>query len=270
MKNNRYKILVLSDLKKDTNRILKSTVSLARMIGGNIDFYHVKKPIDVVETESQLSAIRKIGADHVIIEKKINSLLKSISNEFDIQMNSSFTFGNVKKEINNYIETTKPDIIVLGKRKPNLLKIGGDNITDYVLQNHQGPVMIASSESVLEPNSELSIGVFNNVEESFNIDFANDLMSHAKKPLKSFKILNSDSDFKTTSKDHEFKTIDFVFEKNDSTINNLTNYLSKNKINLFCMSRENQSSKSTVLNSEVIKKLNVSLLFSGKNEILMN
>lgn len=38
MKKNKYKILVLSDLKKTTVSTLKSTVNLAKMIGGEVFF----------------------------------------------------------------------------------------------------------------------------------------------------------------------------------------------------------------------------------------
>ena len=78
MKNNKYKILVLSDLKKSTSATLKTAVSLAKMIDGEIEFFHVKKPIDIVEKENQLSAIRTINENHTLIRKKIEKLLRKM------------------------------------------------------------------------------------------------------------------------------------------------------------------------------------------------
>ena len=133
MRNNKYKILVLSDLKKSPSTILKSTVSLAKMIDGDINFFHVKKPSDVVERESQLSAMRTINQEQIITGKKIQEALAPISNDYNVNINSTFAFGNVKNEIEEHIKVTNPDVIVLGKRKAKGLRFLGDNITDFVL-----------------------------------------------------------------------------------------------------------------------------------------
>ena len=55
---------MLSVLKNSTNSTLKSSVSLAKMINGDVDFSHVKKATDIVENESQLSAIPFINKLH--------------------------------------------------------------------------------------------------------------------------------------------------------------------------------------------------------------
>ena len=44
MKNNKYKILVLSDLSKTTRNTLKSSISLAKIVDADINFLYVKKP----------------------------------------------------------------------------------------------------------------------------------------------------------------------------------------------------------------------------------
>jgi len=72
---NNYKILVLSDLKSTSNTTLKSTISLAKMIGGDIEFFHAKKPTDVVKNENQLSAMRAINANYNETDKKIRDLV---------------------------------------------------------------------------------------------------------------------------------------------------------------------------------------------------
>ncbi len=82
MKNNRYKILVLSDLKNSTNSTLKSSVSLAKMINGDVDFFHVKKATDIVEYESQLSAIRTINKLHTTTSTEIQHLIDTISKDY--------------------------------------------------------------------------------------------------------------------------------------------------------------------------------------------
>ncbi len=268
MKNNRYKILVLSDLKNSTNSTLKSSVSLAKMINGDVDFFHVKKATDIVEYESQLSAIRTINKLHTTTNTKIQHLIDTISKDYDIKISHNHAFGNVKNEISEYIQVNKPDIVVIGKRKSNPFNFTGDNITDFVMKNHDGAIMIASDENTFEPNTTFSLGVLNDIEKSFNIEFADSLLSHSQKPLKSFKIGKQSKASSEKEKSIETKTVEFVFEQTDNAINNLFNYLSKNNINLLCLNRESKNGKiemdaMKIDINEIINKMNISLLIAG-------
>ena len=107
MKKRTYKILVLSDLNDSTKTVLKSSVSLANMIHGEIHFFHVKKPIEVVKSESQLSAIRTINQEHLSIEKKIKSAIQFFTKDYNVDINYRFSIGNVKTEIANQITKTR-------------------------------------------------------------------------------------------------------------------------------------------------------------------
>ena len=272
MKNNKYKILVLSDLKKSTSTTLKSSVSLAKMINGDIEFFYVKKPTEIVERESQLSAIRALNNEHNTTDKKIQKLIKPISKDYGIQINYKFSFGHVKNEIEKHIKAYKPDIIVLGKRQSKSFNFIGDNMANFVLKKHKGVVIIAAAENALEPNEKISLGVLNGIEKSFNIEFADDLMEYTQKPLKSFKIVNSSNTLKETQMPTDKKTVEYVFEQGDNAIENLSNYLSKNNINLLCMDRGEKKNKESLVNSDikdVINKLNVSLLVTGEQKHIL-
>ncbi len=100
------------------------------MINGDIEFFHVKKPTDIVEKENQLSAMRTINEKYIITRKKIEKLIKSISEDYGVNVKHSFTFGNIKNEIANHIEKVKPDIIVLGKRRQKPINLIGDSINE--------------------------------------------------------------------------------------------------------------------------------------------
>ncbi len=268
MKNNKYKIVVLSDLKDSSAITLKSTVSLAKMIDGDIEFFHVKKPTEIIKRENQLSAIRDINEKHLIIEKQIQNLIAPVSEEYGIDINISFSFGNVKNEIEKYILENQPDIIVLGKRKPKTIKLLGDSITQYVLKIFDGVVMIASDTNALDPNEELSLGVLNGVEQTFNIPFAEDLMGHSQKPLKSFKILKNANISNEIPSDTNNKTVEYVFEQGDNAIENLSKYLSKSNVNLLFVDRISNESNNNkdLMKSDiqsVMDSLNVSLFLGG-------
>ncbi len=268
MKNNNYKILVLSDLKKPAETSLKSTVSLAQMIGGTIHFFHVKNPTEVVSSDNQLSAIRSINEEHFKIRNKIQTLIAPISEEFDIPIKFNFTMGNVKNEIEKYINETKPDIIVLGKRKPNIFKFIGDSITQFMLTQFEGVIFIVADKNAIEPNKKVTIGLFDTGERSLNLEFADDLMANTEVPLKSFKILKKKSSHeKTTSSTRT--TVEYIFEQGDNAVKNLSKYLSINKINLLCIDRKNGESLADSNINEAMNRLNVSLLL-GKEKLQIN
>ena len=271
MKKNKYKILVLSELNESTNTILKSTISLAKMIDGSIDFLCVKKPSEIVEKENQLSAIRNINQEHFAMKKEIINLIAPISNDYNININHTLSYGNVKSEIGNYIKEHKPDIIVIGKRKSKMLNLIGDNITSFVFKKHSGVIMISANENALEPNKKIALGLLNDIEDSF--EFAKDLIAHTQKPVRSFKVINQSNTLKETTNVNNKENVEYVFEDNDNTIENLSNYLSKNNINLLCVNREKRlndkySMKADINN--VINKLNVSMLLTTNSNLFIS
>lgn len=265
MKQNKYKILVLSDLKATTANALKSAVSLAKMIGGDIEFFHVKNPTEVVERDNQLSAIRNINEKHIATENEIQNMIGPISDAYGVNIDYTFTFGNVKDEIQMYINEKSPDIIVLGKRKAKVVKFLGDSITNFVLKNFDGVIMIASDTNALEPNKELSLGVLNDVEQGFKDDFAENLMVHTQKPLNTFRIINSTNELKDST-NNDSNHVEFVFEQGDGAIKNLSKYLSLSNINLLLVARHNRPSNNSLMEADlqnVLDELNVSLLLSS-------
>ncbi len=159
MENNVYKILVLSDLKETTNYALQNAVKLSKTIDADIEFFHVKKPTDIVNTDSQLSAMRNINKEYVVTEKKINNLIAPIIENEGIPIQASFAFGNIKNEIKNHINSCKPDVIILGSRKRKVLSFVGDKIIDFVLKSHKKTVIIVSN------------GIDFDFEKEFSLDF---------------------------------------------------------------------------------------------------
>lgn len=255
------KILVLSDLGKSASKTIKSAVALAQIIDANIDFFYVKKPTEVVKEESQLSAIRTINKAYVTIDKEIKNLINPISDSYNTKINHSFTIGNIKSEIAEYIHKNKLDIIVLGKQKATILPFLGDNITQFVLKKHKGTIVISDDENSLEPNKELSLGLFQN-SNSTGILVKN-ITKATQKPLTYFKITKNDTASKKTLLEAQNK-IEYVFEQGDNAMKNISNYLSKKKINALFVSREknNSDAMKTSIKS-IMKSINCSLILTN-------
>ena len=255
MKNNKYKILVLSDLKEGTNIAIKNAVSLSKIISADIELFYVRKPTDIVERESQLSAMRTINQEYLVIERNIKKILEPIS--------KSYAFGNVKSEIKDYIEASQPDIIVLGQRVSNPFQLRGTSITSFLLKEYEGIIVISSNNNSLIPNEKVALGVLNGSKKMLDTEFFKELIPHSKTPLKSFKIINSQKENGKTPRLNKKEMVEFVFEKNINSITTLSKYLVKNKINLLCVNRvkNTQNSIESPL-KEVVNKLNISLLIS--------
>ncbi|WP_053990759.1 universal stress protein [Mangrovimonas sp. TPBH4] len=263
MESKAQRILVLSDLGSTTATTLKSAVSLANMVNGSIELFHVKKPGDIVQKENQLSAIRSINEEKNSTKKSIQKMIQPIEEVYGITIQYSFVFGNVKNEIGTYLKERRPDIIVMGKRPSKLISLGGDGLTQFVMEEHEGPIMISGLENGLEPKQPLSMGVFNGSYSAF----AKSLLPFADQPIKSFKIANGDDSTSETEQSTDHEAVEFVFEAGDQTIKNMSNYLSKSSVNLFCIDRgqsktkKNTKSKHTDIYN-IVNNLNISLLLS--------
>jgi nucleotide-binding universal stress UspA family protein len=257
----KYKILVLSDLKKNTKNVLKSTASFAKIINADIHFFYTKKPTEVIKNDNQLSAKRAINEEFVIIDKKIKKLLSSFSKDNKITIGYSFTVGNVKNEIDSYLDKNKPDIIFLGKRKSKSFNFLGDNITDFVLQKHKGSVIIASEENILEPHKKLSLGFLNETKENGSIRLSLDLKAISKEPIKYFTVIKNSEVYKKTHQNLKEEKIEYVFEENDTIVKNISTYLSKNNVNLLCLTKsKNDNNKAFI--KKIINNTAVSLLLT--------
>jgi nucleotide-binding universal stress UspA family protein len=233
MKN---KILVLSDIDSSTKGILTNALNLAKIVAGEVTLFCVKRPTDIVENDSQLSAMRIINEKFLEIENKIKSVISVLSNDEKIRISHKISFGNLKDEISKQIKATKPDIIVLGKHKSKIFSFLGDNIIDFVLKEFAGTVMITSDKITVKADSELSLGLLNENKNLPKNRFKKTLVSFALKPLKSFQIHNNNA-FKN-EEDNPEEIIEYIFEKGDNALKNIDNYLVKNKIQLLFVPRE--------------------------------
>lgn len=179
MKNNKYKILVLSDLKEKSVIALSYAAKLSKEIDANVEFFYAKDATEVARTEDALSANRTIMEVRNQTDRKIKELVTPISKENTIKIKTNFAYGHVKNEIKNYIHKSKPDMIVLGEKKKKRFKFLGDNITSLVYKNYDGVVFVASDKTVLDSKGNVSLdnlGLKNNVA-NYNIKSKDEMIA---------------------------------------------------------------------------------------------
>ena len=178
MKNNRYKILVLSDLKEKSMQVLRYAAKLSKEIDAAVEFFYVKDAAEVTQIENPLTAMRVISELCNKTDKRVRDLVTPISKENNINIKTTFAFGNIKNEIKNCINTSQPDMIILGERKHKRFNLVGNNITRLVNKNYNGVVFVATDENVLDSNGNVSLdnlGLKNNIE-NYNVKEKKDIM----------------------------------------------------------------------------------------------
>ncbi|WP_431167128.1 universal stress protein [Tenacibaculum halocynthiae] len=230
MNTSKHKIVVLSNLKDSTATSLNTAISLAKKTNASIHLFHVKKPSDIVSTDNQLSANRAINTNFTKINKDINELVSTYSKKYNINITSSFTFGNIKNEIDAFLENSNPNIIVIGKRRNKSIVALGDKISRHLLKKKGKTIIIASSENNLTPENEISLGIYNELEQRSN-DFITEIIENSNKPLKNLKV--DKKDIKS---------------------------LETKDINLLLVDRENVKPKSTKSFNKLLRKIDVSLV----------
>jgi|GEM_PF-4674469 len=264
MKAQHSKILTLIDVQEPIDTIIKSTVNLAKTFDAEVKFLYVQKSMDTTKTENQIAVIQDLTQQrNAIARYKI--LVKRARKLQGLKLDFAVVSGPLKKTIQSEVETYQPDLIVLGKRRPNLFRIIGREVTDFVLKIFDGPLLIAHPTKVLEIKEDLSLGVLNDLSTIEENDVSNALIEQSKKPVKYFSITD-DASLSTNTNDAGIPIISFIFENNQNAMKNVTNYVHKNDVQLLFLGRTNQENSNKNVNlREAMKRINTSMLMIGNN-----
>jgi len=251
--NSKYKLLVLFNESKAANIALNNAINLAETINGSIDILCVKPPTDVTKSSNQLAVMRDISDVERDSKKKIKQLIDSISNTKNLSVNHHFTFGNVVNQVKEHINTTQPDIVVIGKRKPKLVNALGDGLTKHLLKNHNIELLISGTETALTSFNNPSLGFLEEIAHKNKLSIAENLKSKTSKPLKIFKTVQNGKENMNSEilNSESIETIVFEFDES-SKANNIPNYVHKNNVNLLCITR-NVAQSLKHINTQITK-----------------
>jgi nucleotide-binding universal stress UspA family protein len=247
--NSKYKLLVLFNESKTATAALNNAVNLAKTIDGAIDILHVKPATCVTNNSNQLAIMRTISDTTRNAKKKMAKLVSTIAKDTSIEISHNFTIGHIVTEIQDHINQTQPDIVVIGKRKAKTLGFLGDGVTKHLLKHHKGELLI-SGEETLTSFKDVSLGFLDNAVLKNKVSIAEDLKQKTSKPIKLFKTSSNSETSKTAT--NQPNTIVFEFDKASEISSSISNYVSKNKINLLCMERNINRSLDQI-NTQIIK-----------------
>ena len=260
----KQKIVVLSRLKKGAISTLKSGIRLSKVMDGEVHFFCVKKPLDIIDKDSQLSAMRTINETHKLTSKKMKKIVAAAKENYGVNINYSYAFGNIQNEIEDYIQLQKPDVIVLGKGKSSVFNTRNKKMIHFILEKFNGQILISDENNPLEPNSDFSFGTLNNSTNTSSQKFTELLIQDSKQPHTSFRINGAERVEEKEAILTDKKRIEYVFEKGDNAIKNIAKYVAKSNINLVSLKREKNNIKSSSRNlKELINELNCSLIVTN-------
>ncbi len=279
MKTQKYKILALIDLTASSYQTVKNAVNLAKLLNGNVEVFHAKNIINIVDTENQNSAIRTLNEKHYATNNKIMHLVAQVNQEEGVSISHYLSFGNVKNEVLQHINKTKPDVIVIGKRKQKILNLLGDSITQLLLNHFFGAILITDEYKKLALKKGMSLGFYSKSLQDFQTKITKDLGENASNPIKFFKVRKRISSAHKSdtleNKELRFNEKTVVSYEFEESVDAFITFVSKNNIELLCVANTNQNQNWTERligkTSEIDKEINnisVPLLVYNNNKVL--
>lgn len=232
----KYHLLVLMDLSKSSEIVLKNAVELAKVIKGRVEVLHVKAPTDVIKHENQLSAMREIHEDYGDTKSKLVKIIRTVENQNDISISYKFAYGNIKNTIKEHIDKVKPEIVLLGKRKPKMINIPGTGITKFVLKNSLVNMFIVGEDNKFHSYTDISLGVYGEVLQQKGFEIINDLKQQNLNPIRLFKIRNQEDSKKNFTT--EQKIVSYVFSEGENALDGLASYISRTNTQLLCIPQD--------------------------------
>jgi|GEM_PF-968359 len=243
MNESKYRILVVKDRSKHARTALQNAVNLAKKIGGSIDILYVKPPSEVVENDNQLAAWRELNEESTRAKRTLLEEVNHISTNEQIPISCNFAFGNLISEVQSRIDSTQPDMVVLGKRKDWVKELLGMDLTTYLLKNYQGALLIAREEQTLDTSDDLTLGLLDDFLVKSKSPLLTDLEKTTAKPITLLKIKSEDQqalDAAQPISTSGMKT--FEFESGANVSSSVAKYIERSGVNLLCVSKNNLNS----------------------------
>ena len=262
------KILFLCDLERYSDKMLKNSINLAKILNARIEMFYVKKVTDIAKADNQFSVMREMSHDFIDSNKFFEESLSALSDEERNLISYTIGYGNIKDEVSWHIKSFNPDVIVMGKRKRKAVSFIGDSLTEFVINNYDGEVVIAREDGRFDLDGNISLGLFNTDENSFKETIAETLIGHSKKPLKHFRSMKASTIERLEKADKTLRKVEYIFEQNATLVKNISKYVSLNKVNLLCLEKKTISRDSTLGSTmgigNLVDNLNVSLWISSR------
>lgn len=249
----KYRIAVLLDMSKSSAFVLTSALELAKQMDGAVEVFHVKPA----------RANRKANPSYDSTQAEVEALISNMGAQEQVPIDYKLEYGRVKSRVRDYLALQKPDILVLGKRRPKL-GIFGESITDFVInQTHNTNVLILGADDKFHTFKDINLGFFGTELKESDLEVITDLTRNSEKPVRHFDI-SQDPSQKRIYPWHN--TVAYKFPKGVNAMDGLVNYVSRTNTQLLCVPKK--AGKKIMLTGNpiktVIRKTKVPLLILPK------
>lgn len=256
-KNNKFSILVLTDFSESSRIALRNAAKFAKLVNGSVRAYHVNSLRPFSEEENQLSLSRRLRTHRLETHAVAQEMLASISEEEGLDVNFSMDFGNVKNCVKNKVNTMEPDLVILGKRRPNPLNFLGDRLTQFVIENCNTSILVSSSNEELHSFSDLSLGFYGETIAESDLNIIDHLQEQTN-AVNYFGIRNRSLSSETKNEPNKNER-SFIFPQEGlKAIEALTSYVSRTNTQLFCISKRDNMDPQPV--KQMVSRMDVPIL----------
>lgn len=255
--NSNYNILVLTDFSEAATIALRNASKLAKLVNGKLQAYYVQPLQKFAEEENQLSLGRNLRESYTQTLVKGQKLMKTIAEDEGIETFFSTESGNVKNCILNKLKNTNPDLVIIGKRTSNPLKLIGDRVTQFLIDECHTSILIGGKNKELHSFSDLSLGFYGKTIEKDSVKIIESLLQkpHSVKYFGIRSLMSKDIvDEVDTEKENTF----MFPQQGMKAIEALTSYVVHAKTDLFCIPMQNSAGLQPV--KEMVKRLNIPVL----------
>ena len=275
--NTKYNVLVLTDFSDASNIALKYAISLAKLIKGNIHIYHFANPGKIIESDNQVAVLRDVELETKKVERKIGAIIEIITAE-GVNVIPHYSMGNIIYEFEDQIDLINPDLVIIGKKKENLMLSG--KITSYLMNEYKGSLLIIGEESEFQIDTKICLGCSNNTLNQYDPSILYLLdkqitapltLLNIKKPNDSSELINIPQIWRESCNEVG-RNIKVEHENDSSIADGLLKHISNNKISLLCIGKGKPknfmqrliSGRSSTI-SEIVDKVHIPILVLGTN-----
>ncbi len=234
--NQKYHILVLTDLSNAPETAIRNAAQLAKAVNGSVETFHVKSPAKLVTQINQFAAERAIHEDYYKTKSNLKQIVNKIEKEEGIRIRYEVAYGNVKTEIKQKLDQVQPEIVLLGKRKAKLIDFLRRGVTKFLLDECDANILITGEDHKLHSYTDISLGVFGQSLQKEGIEIINDLKEQNNNPIRYFSIRSKKNAEEATSRNDQ-EMISYVFSEGSNALDGLASYVSKTNTQLLCIPR---------------------------------
>ena len=269
-----YNYLVLTDFSEASYNALKYTISLAKLIKGNIHVCHIADPSRIVKDDNQVAALRELNVETEKIEKKIRVIIEMIQAE-GLNAIPYSSIGNIINEFKELNTIIKPEVVILGKKIEENPKLTG-KLSSYLMNQYDGSLFIIGEDSVFQNDTKISVACNKNTFDLYDPNLIFSLNNQTKAPIRLLNIKGSkDSTEKiiapqTWGESSYELDQKFHIDQNSTVLAELLHCVTNNNNNLLCIGRgkprsylQRLLSKGTTTVSGVVNKIHTPILVLG-------